>query len=147
MTWQKELAWLTTVSVVIFEDNCLIQTQLILTGYELVLQNSFAFFFCVLFQNCLPIFHILLLLMMSFHLIYYLEKRFVSTNKSDAAKEAQKTAANKAVIAGRVTAVIGAVVDVQFDDELPPILNALEVQGRTSRLILEVAQHLGKWIY
>ena len=82
-----------------------------------------------------------------FHLIYYLEKRFVSTNKSDAAKEAQKTAANKAVIAGRVTAVIGAVVDVQFDDELPPILNALEVQGRTSRLILEVAQHLGKWIY
>ena len=41
-------------------------------------------------------------------------------------------------------AVIGAVVDVQFDEGLPPILNALEVQGRDSRLVLEVAQHLGK---
>lgn len=40
--------------------------------------------------------------------------------------------------------MIGAVVDVQFDDELPPILNALEVQGRSTRLVLEVAQHLGK---
>ena len=40
-------------------------------------------------------------------------------------------------------AVIGAVVDVQFDDQLPPMLNALEVQNRTPRLILEVAQHLG----
>lgn len=44
---------------------------------------------------------------------------------------------------GQIVAVIGAVVDVQFDGELPPILNALEVQGRTSRLVLEVAQHLG----
>lgn len=41
-------------------------------------------------------------------------------------------------------AVIGAVVDVQFDEGLPPILNALEVMGRESRLVLEVAQHLGK---
>lgn len=41
-------------------------------------------------------------------------------------------------------AVIGAVVDVQFDEGLPPILNALEVQGRDTRLVLEVAQHLGK---
>merc|ERR1712004_114629 len=45
---------------------------------------------------------------------------------------------------GRIVAVIGAVVDVQFDTGLPPILNALEVQGRTSRLVLEVAQHLGE---
>lgn len=44
---------------------------------------------------------------------------------------------------GKIVAVIGAVVDVQFDDKLPPILNALEVQGRTPRLVLEVAQHLG----
>lgn len=44
---------------------------------------------------------------------------------------------------GRVVSVIGAVVDVQFDEGLPPILNALEVQGRQSRLVLEVAQHLG----
>ena len=42
-------------------------------------------------------------------------------------------------------AVIGAVVDVQFDEGLPPILNALEVQGRETRLVLEVAQHLGEW--
>lgn len=41
-------------------------------------------------------------------------------------------------------AVIGAVVDVQFDENLPPILNALEVEGRTPRLVLEVAQHLGE---
>ncbi|CAG5057473.1 unnamed protein product [Parnassius apollo] len=41
-------------------------------------------------------------------------------------------------------AVIGAVVDVQFDKHLPPILNALEVPGRKPRLILEVAQHLGE---
>ncbi|KAL3318419.1 ATP synthase subunit beta, mitochondrial [Cichlidogyrus casuarinus] len=45
---------------------------------------------------------------------------------------------------GRITAVIGAVVDVQFDGSLPPILNALEVQGRSPRLVLEVAQHLGE---
>lgn len=44
----------------------------------------------------------------------------------------------------QVVAVIGAVVDVQFDDNLPPILNALEVQGRQTRLVLEVAQHLGE---
>merc|ERR1712121_106939 len=45
---------------------------------------------------------------------------------------------------GRIVAVIGAVVDVQFDEGLPPILNALEVGGRESRLVLEVAQHLGE---
>lgn len=45
---------------------------------------------------------------------------------------------------GRIVAVIGAVVDVQFDEGLPPILNALEVTDRDSRLVLEVAQHLGK---
>jgi F-type H+-transporting ATPase subunit beta len=44
---------------------------------------------------------------------------------------------------GRVVSVIGAVVDVQFDEGLPPILNALEVEGRQQRLVLEVAQHLG----
>jgi len=47
---------------------------------------------------------------------------------------------------GRVTQVIGAVVDVQFDGELPPILNALEVSVEKDqpRLVLEVAQHLGE---
>ncbi|RJF88660.1 F0F1 ATP synthase subunit beta [Oleomonas cavernae] len=45
---------------------------------------------------------------------------------------------------GRVTQVIGAVVDVDFDGELPPILNALEVTNQGNRLVLEVAQHLGQ---
>jgi F0F1-type ATP synthase beta subunit len=43
-----------------------------------------------------------------------------------------------------VSQVIGAVVDVQFDGALPPILNALEVTGFENRLVLEVAQHLGE---
>ena len=55
---------------------------------------------------------------------------------------APKAAASSS-LKGRVTAVIGAVVDVQFEDDLPPILNALEVQGREPRLVLEVSQHLG----
>mmetsp|Transcript_21262 Transcript_21262/g.24453 ORF Transcript_21262/g.24453 Transcript_21262/m.24453 type:complete len:490 (-) Transcript_21262:31-1500(-) len=44
---------------------------------------------------------------------------------------------------GTITQVIGAVVDVHFDGDLPPILNALEVQGTAVRLVLEVAAHLG----
>jgi len=45
---------------------------------------------------------------------------------------------------GQIVAVIGAVVDVQFEDGLPEILNALDVGGRSPRLVLEVAQHLGE---
>ena len=45
---------------------------------------------------------------------------------------------------GRITQVIGAVVDVQFDGHLPAILNALETTNNGSRLVLEVAQHLGE---
>src|SRR5215467_9782335 len=45
---------------------------------------------------------------------------------------------------GRITQVIGAVVDVQFDGHLPAILSALETQTQGSRLVLEVAQHLGE---
>lgn len=45
---------------------------------------------------------------------------------------------------GRVTQVIGAVVDVQFDDTLPSILSALETTNNGERLVLEVAQHLGE---
>ena len=60
------------------------------------------------------------------------------------AKNLNAAAAPKAAIAnGKIVAVIGAVVDVQFEDQLPPILNALEVSNRSPRLILEVAQHLG----
>ncbi|RMF38419.1 MAG: F0F1 ATP synthase subunit beta [Alphaproteobacteria bacterium] len=49
-----------------------------------------------------------------------------------------------AVKTGKITQVIGAVVDVHFDDHLPPILNALETDNHGNRLVLEVAQHLGE---
>ena len=45
---------------------------------------------------------------------------------------------------GKVTQIIGAVVDVQFDDHLPEILNALETDNNGKTLVLEVAQHLGE---
>src|SRR2546423_696189 len=45
---------------------------------------------------------------------------------------------------GHVTQVIGAVVDVQFGEHLPAILNALETDNHGNRLVLEVAQHLGE---
>ncbi|MCA0871567.1 F0F1 ATP synthase subunit beta [Seohaeicola saemankumensis] len=45
---------------------------------------------------------------------------------------------------GKITQVIGAVVDVQFDDDLPEILNALTTDNNGKTLILEVAQHLGE---
>jgi F-type H+-transporting ATPase subunit beta len=45
---------------------------------------------------------------------------------------------------GRVSQVIGAVVDVQFEGHLPAILNALETKNQGNRLVLEVAQHLGE---
>ena len=45
---------------------------------------------------------------------------------------------------GKITQVIGAVVDVQFEGDLPAILNALETKNDGNRLVLEVAQHLGE---
>ncbi|WP_065751624.1 F0F1 ATP synthase subunit beta [Bradyrhizobium paxllaeri] len=51
------------------------------------------------------------------------------------------TAANQI---GRVTQVMGAVVDVQFEGHLPAILNSLETKNGGNRLVLEVAQHLGE---
>jgi len=45
---------------------------------------------------------------------------------------------------GTITQVIGAVVDVKFENHLPAILNALETDNNGTRLILEVAQHLGE---
>src|SRR3982751_5205070 len=47
-------------------------------------------------------------------------------------------------VVGRITRVIGAVVDVQFDGHLPAILNALETTNGGNRLVLEVAQQLGE---
>ena len=45
---------------------------------------------------------------------------------------------------GHITQVMGAVVDVRFDEHLPPILNGLETDNSGNRLVLEVAQHLGE---
>src|SRR5205085_713683 len=57
-----------------------------------------------------------------------------------------------AIASGKITQVIGAVVDVQFEGHLPAILNALETNNAglktdtnpNGRLVLEVAQHLGE---
>ena len=54
---------------------------------------------------------------------------------------AAKSGSNKS---GKVTQVIGAVVDVQFEGYLPAILNALETTNGGNKLVLEVAQHLGE---
>ena len=45
---------------------------------------------------------------------------------------------------GKVVQVMGAVVDVKFDDHLPAILDALQVEQDGKKLVLEVAQHLGE---
>ena len=47
-------------------------------------------------------------------------------------------------LVGHITQVIGAVVDVHFEGDLPPILNALETTNQGNRLVLEVAQQLGE---
>ena len=47
-------------------------------------------------------------------------------------------------LSGKISQVLGAVVDVEFEEELPSILNALEVDNKGNKLILEVAQHLGE---
>ena len=76
----------------------------------------------------------------------FMETRLFAGNKRWAnTQAAAKTATEPATGKGRVVSVIGAVVDVQFDEEPPSILNALEVKGRTPKLVLEVAQHLGQY--
>ena len=45
---------------------------------------------------------------------------------------------------GKIKQILGAVVDVSFESELPEILNALVVQHEKKELVLEVAQHLGE---
>ncbi|MGQ9366895.1 F0F1 ATP synthase subunit beta [Azospirillum sp. ST 5-10] len=58
------------------------------------------------------------------------------------AKKTEAPASTNAV--GRITQVLGAVVDVQFEGDLPAILNALHTQNEGKVLVLEVAQHLGE---
>ncbi len=71
-----------------------------------------------------------------------------ATKKTTAKKAAPKKAATKKAVkstaTGRVTQVIGAVVDVEFVGNLPSILDALETDNQGNRLVLEVAQHLGQ---
>ncbi|WP_099866921.1 F0F1 ATP synthase subunit beta [Pararhizobium haloflavum] len=91
-------------------------------------------------------------------------KAAATTKASAAAKDAAPAAATKAPAKraapaasgtsvasnkptgakGKITQVIGAVVDVTFEDHLPEILNALETDNLGNRLVLEVAQHLGE---
>src|ERR1700674_3712205 len=52
--------------------------------------------------------------------------------------------ASKPNAVGKITQVIRAGIDVQFEDHLPAILNALETKNQGNRLVLEVAQHLGE---
>jgi F-type H+/Na+-transporting ATPase subunit beta len=75
------------------------------------------------------------------------------TAKKPAAKKAAapKAAAPKATAplqtsnnVGAISQVIGAVVDVTFEDQLPAILSALETDNNGVRVVLEVAQHLGE---
>ena len=58
-------------------------------------------------------------------------------------QQEKKIAAGKGA-KGHVRQVMGAVVDVQFTDQLPEILNALQTDNHGNRLVLEVAQHLGE---
>jgi len=55
-----------------------------------------------------------------------------------------RSEAGSSNLVGQVAQVIGAVVDVSFEGELPPILGALETDNGGNRLVLEVAQHLGE---
>src|SRR5215203_1260458 len=66
------------------------------------------------------------------------------TKARKTAKATPQAAAPRDNIVGRVAQVIGAVVDVSFEGELPPILGALETDNNGNRLVLEVAQHLGE---
>src|SRR4029434_2849562 len=65
-------------------------------------------------------------------------------SKKAAATATTASAPTTGNLVGRVAQVIGAVVDVAFEGELPPILAALETDNGGNRLVLEVAQHLGE---
>lgn len=79
------------------------------------------------------------------------EKKAIKQMKDDNRKDVKKIKATekkekKSGKLGHISQIMGAVVDVKFDDvaDLPPILNALECVNHGRRLVLEVAQHLGE---
>ncbi|KAK4875285.1 hypothetical protein RN001_011707 [Aquatica leii] len=67
-----------------------------------------------------------------------------SGSSDDDASSEKSTTPREKITDGHILAIIGAVIDVKFYDHLPPLFNALEVVGTPTKLILEVAQHLGK---
>jgi len=64
------------------------------------------------------------------------KKKPVAKKKAPAKKTVKAT--------GKISQIIGAVIDVVFEGELPAILNALETENQGNKLVLEVAQHLGQ---
>lgn len=89
--------------------------------------------------------------LLSFHAKTPINRLLSSTRGADlppllryASTAAAAAAPSPASSKGRIVSVIGAVVDVHFEGGLPAIQNALEVEGRKPRLVLEVAQHLGE---
>jgi F-type H+-transporting ATPase subunit beta len=66
------------------------------------------------------------------------------TRKATPAADTPQVPVQTHNLTGKVAQVIGAVVDVAFEGELPPILGALETDNHGNRLVLEVAQHLGE---
>jgi len=72
------------------------------------------------------------------------ETKTRSRAKKAAPAATTAAAATSSNLTGRVAQVIGAVVDVSFEGDLPPILSALETDNGGNRLVLEVAQHLGE---
>ena len=75
-------------------------------------------------------------------------KKKAAAKKTSAKKVVKKPSLKKSVLSlkptGRISQIIGAVVDVEFEGDLPTILNALETTNQGNRLVLEVAQHLGQ---
>ena len=71
-------------------------------------------------------------------------RKKVAAKAASPARGAAKASASATNVTGRIAQVIGAVVDVAFDGELPAILTALETDNHGNRLVLEVAQHLGE---
>ena len=67
-----------------------------------------------------------------------------TTKTTSAPKETPSMSSSASGMTGKISQVIGAVVDVEFDGHLPDILNALETDNNGNRLVLEVAQHLGE---
>lgn len=118
-----------------------IKLVFVFSGTFVLIQSNLVFQSCrvVLLYLSIPLIMSLLLSSVSRRLAGSV-RTFAAASGSDSAKKAAASADR-----GKVSQVIGAVVDVHFEHgNLPPILNALEVENFDHRLVLEVAQHLGE---